>query len=112
MPLSGMVIGHSFVAGYLHHLQNNNGGRTLTPAQLAAHFKIKKHISSFYLVGNRGATINNVIPRRHLREFRPNFVIIDIGSNDLAKPNSEPLNIASAIVDLANSCFLTTMFNT
>ena len=65
MPFSGMILGHSFVTGTLHHLSHASRPSSRRLAKL---FKVDKTISNLALFGERGARVTNAtftLPHDH-----------------------------------------------
>lgn len=102
MCLAGFILGHSFVTGTLHHL---SPASSPSSRRLASLFKVNKTIDKLKIIGKRGARITDPsfsLPQRDLLRYKPSFVILDYGSNDVVS-GADPLNIATTIVDLANT---------
>ena len=95
----GLLYGHSFVYGLQQHLEHIG---VCTPSEVAKHLKVNDHIEALHLFGERGLGMqahNFAVPHELLLELCPDFVILNIGGNDLAQGTS-PLVVASAVVQL------------
>ena len=108
---TAMIIGHSFVSGLEHHLQNLNGGFWMSPEQVSDHLEISDRIQKIVLSGISGAQIwipYGVLPHGLLRIHRPDVVILQIGTNDLAAGKSpawvsyEVMNQAKTLLEVYN----------
>lgn len=98
------VVGHSFVSGLKHHLQNMYSD-PITPRQLAWELKVSQLVQSVHLLGSNGKLIcdsDSPISRGTLHEIQPDLCILDIGSNDLAQ-GKQPLEVAVKVVELART---------
>jgi hypothetical protein len=103
LAVTGAVLGHSFVHSFSHYLEKHVGHVTPSFSHVVAtQLKVYSHVQRVHLIGKRGASVHNLFSPHQIRRINPIFVIIDCGSNDLADPNSCPLQVASAIVDLAH----------
>ena len=95
----GLLYGHSFVYGLQQRLEHIG---VCTPSEVAKHLKVNDHIEALHLFGERGLGMqahNFAVPHELLLELCPDFVILNIGGNDLAQGTS-PLVVASAVVQL------------
>ena len=96
-------LGHSYVSSLADHLQNFCPS-TLGPDTAASLMGISNHFSHLHLHGQSGAAIlkpdSFTVPYAALHFHRPQVVLLEFGSNDLAC-GAEPLPVASAIVALA-----------
>jgi hypothetical protein len=107
MEVVGCLIGHSFVSGLHQHLS----GRLhhyATPRDCAKELKISNLVKDLHLIGMRGATIVNnpmLIPKNELLVTKPDFVIINCGTNDMAK-GIPPLNVAMELFETAQKLLL------
>jgi hypothetical protein len=104
--ITGMLLGHSFVVGTLHNLSPASRPST---RRLAALLHVNHTVNHIKLVGERGARIthpNFTLPEAYLRHYQPDFVILEYGTNDIVS-GSDPLHIATTIVDLANTLLST-----
>jgi len=82
-----VLIGHSFVNSLDDHLQNTRLKQNLHPAtletDLVKELRVAENLS---LVGQRGASLNNFqIPDFFLKQVNPGVIVLDLGTNDLAK---------------------------
>lgn len=100
-PPVGLILGHSFVAGLLHHLDHNGQDNG---QQLAKKLNIDNIVQEIHLHGQRGALISSpsyTLPHSLLTQVKPDFVILDLGTNDLANGTS-PFTVAAQLTDLAD----------
>ena len=100
-PPVGLVIGHSFVQGLQQHLDPTNQA---TPSDFARKLSLEKIVQKFHIHGHRGACITSKsysLPHRLLTQSKPDFAILDLGSNDLAS-RVAPLQVATALIELAD----------
>ena len=81
----GMLCGHSFVSGLRDHF--THGGKTrVLPTDVARELSISERVRSFHLAGSSGArVIGNAEICKAVQTMRPTYVIIDLGTNDLAR---------------------------
>lgn len=103
MKLVGCIIGDSFVEGLHRHLSHEQRHRGLITAyQVAFKLKLQDLLHKLHLFGIGGARINKnfVSKLAFLGDTKPNFLIINLGTNDLATGVS-PLDAAVKLVDLA-----------
>lgn len=96
-----MIIGHSFVSRLqkCSFLEDHEA----ISRRLAEFMKVSNFIPHIHALGISGANVSNT----YLNKFRneviavnPSFVIIQLGSNDLAN-GTPPLSVASTLVDFA-----------
>lgn len=89
-----MIIGHSFVQGLKQHLEHRTGvasERKDFPQEVAKVLKVDDAIQEVFLWGEIGALVSsfdNFIeerPEKILEEIKPNMVLIELSSNDLAQ---------------------------
>ena len=100
-PPVGMLIGHSFVQGLQQHLDPRNQA---SPSEMARKLSVHRIIHSFHFYGQRGAQVCSrsfVLPHRLLTHTNPDFVILDLGSNDLAS-GIPPFQVATKLLELAD----------
>ena len=105
MPIKGALLGHSFVTSLHSQLSLPPGYVQATPQHVAQQLRISHHVSHLHLLGHRGATATDFpLPSilQQLNHKKPRFVIIELGTNDLATGTC-PLQVASAVVDIANA---------
>ncbi len=95
------VWGHSFVRNYRKYLENHDKSDFPIETYAAQHIKVSDKFDQVHFCGTSGAKIMEVIsiPNFKLRNFRPELVIMDIGTNDLAA-GYKIRNIVQAILDL------------
>lgn len=104
-PPVGLLIGHSFVHGLMAHLKIDNH---TTGRAIAKEMNLSRIIQSLHMHGERGAKVcpqaahsqQYSLPHSLLRRAKPDFVIIDLGTNDLAC-NIPPFEIATKLFQLA-----------
>lgn len=104
--LTGMILGHSFVAGTLHHLSPASHPSSQRTASL---FRVNKTVPNLKLYGERGARVthpNFTLPDQALRHYKPSFAILEYGTNDIVF-GADPLDIATTIIDIANELLST-----
>ena len=97
-----MLIGHSFVYGLQQHLDPRDQA---SPSEIARKLSIHRIVHSFHLYGQRGAQVcsrSYALPHRQLTHVKPDFVILDLGSNDLAS-DIPPFQVATKLVELAHT---------
>ena len=81
----GAVIGHSFVSGLADHL--SHGGPRVTSTDVANALQISDKCRRLALLGNRGTKVLDPtfsLPSEALQHYKPDFCILQLGSNDLA----------------------------
>ena len=102
MP-DAFYFGHSYVTSLADHLQNFCPS-PLGPDTAASLLGISDHYSHLHLYGQSGAAILKpdtfTVPYAALHFHRPQVVLLEFGSKDLAS-GVEPLPVASAIIALA-----------
>ena len=85
------------VAGSVRPENNSN--------TISSQLRLNNFLDSLHLFGKGGAKISNDFDldyfRDQVKSVRPDFVIIDIGTNDLAA-GVQPLSVAVKVVDFAN----------
>lgn len=99
-PPVGLLLGHSFVHSLHSHLTPDN---SLSGAAIARKLNIEQIIQEFHMQGDRGARVCSsafTLPHRLLQRLRPDFVILDYGTNDLAI-GTPPFEVAAKLVELA-----------
>jgi len=101
MPLSGVLIGHSFVSGLYDHLCHKTK-RCLHTTDLPKQFRVDDRIPHFHMIGQRGLTVAAANIPLSLAHIHPDFVIIDAGTNDLAA-GAAPLSVATTLIDIAST---------
>jgi hypothetical protein len=97
----GLVLGHSFVKSFHHHIANKIG--SFSPHRLAEHLQVHHLVKDLHFAGYGGAcAMSDPLPfsSRKIRSIRPDFIVLDLGSNDLAS-GTPPLDLAVRIVDIA-----------
>ena len=80
------VLGHSFVRGFLDHL-NHRTGTQLSPAGVAHELCVSNVADTVQLLGESGARLLNdaySLPHAALSALTPDVAILNFGSNDLA----------------------------
>lgn len=97
-----LILGHSFVRGAHDHAANV--ARSYSPQELARHFQVHHLCHELHFHGQRGAMAITDSPfplsRTVIRNVQPDFVILDLGTNDLALGKS-PLEVAVELLDIA-----------
>lgn len=94
---TGIVLGHSFVLSFKHYLENKSLFN-----KVEQHLRVSHHVSQLDFYGISGASVDDlecVVP--YLSETSYDFLIIDIGSNDLANCQS-PLSTAFKVTEFAD----------
>ena len=101
--MKGVLLGHSFVKGLYDHLHYINASHTLSSQSIAYALRLSNVSPSIDLLGYRGASTTSILrsANQTLKSIHPDFVIIDLGSNDL-KDGQEPLSVAARLIELAN----------
>ena len=94
-----VVLGHSFVSGFEHHLRTKHSV-CITPSQVACALGVDRSCKRVHLIGTRGAHTSQLLTCPRLRQIQPRLVIIDCGSNEIACGHP-PLQVASRIIDCA-----------
>lgn len=93
----GILVGHSFVKSLSDYLVNPN------PKTTSNILRVNDYISDFYLAGYRGARVTNPETYTEIKQVilhnKPNFVILEIGSNDLS--TCSPRVVSDRVVELA-----------
>lgn len=89
----GLLIGHSFVSGYKHHLCNlykNESPKT----SICQHLNLSKLVEFIDFIDIPGGLVEveKILSMIHDHD-KYNFILIDLGSNDLAQ-GIKPLNVA------------------
>ena len=97
---SGVIVGHSFVSKLRNQFRDRNGTFP-NPEGNARKLRVDKSFRKLYIAGTPGGRIlpEYDIPRE-IREYHPNVVVIDNGSNDLAN-GAPPLTVACKLVEVA-----------
>ena len=101
-PPVGIVIGHSFVHGLLKHLTQDSSP---SPTNIAHRLRLSQILAGLHLYGERGARVcsrSYHLPHRLLQTVKPDFVILDLGTNDIAL-GAAPFDVASKIISLAET---------
>ena len=95
---NGAIVGHSFVSSASDHL------RSPSPAATAKLLNISEKCSTLYMIGERGACIldDTFHLPYDLLNLRPDFVVLEYGSNDLACGAATDC-VSERVVALANS---------
>ena len=85
--LKVVVLGHSFVSGLDQHFRAKYKGQPQAlESHIALELKVDRNIASVTLLGQSGAkALNFEAPTYILDKIRPNIIILDLGSNDLAE---------------------------
>ena len=84
---TAIIIGHSFISGLNHHLANANGGRLMSPYQVAGVLEITHRFNDVVLTGTPGGKVcsyKSNLPHGALRRCRPEIAVLQYGTNDLA----------------------------
>lgn len=100
-PPVGLLLGHSFVHGLLSHL---TAGSSATGATIARKLHVSNILHAFHMHGQRGAQICNddfLLPHSLITRVKPDFVILDYGTNDLAA-GTPPFTVATKLMHLAH----------
>ena len=95
-PPVGLILGHSFIHGLSQHIDSHHAA---TPGQVAHRLKLDHIIDKIYLHGQRGALVcspSYELPHRILKQAKPDFVILELGTNDLAAGFS-PFQVANRL---------------
>ena len=93
-----LLLRHSFVTQFKSFVRSRipelNFNLNLDPKEVMIQYS-----------GKHGATVESLkeCQLSVVEDFEPHFVILDIGTNDLALPSSSPEKLASAIVELVHT---------
>lgn len=101
-PPVGLLVGHSFVHGLHSHLSPHN--QPSTGHSLARALHIHSIVQEFHLHGERGARLCSptfALPTHLLTRARPDFVILDLGSNDIAT-GTPPFDVAAKLIQITD----------
>ena len=103
----GMIIGHSFVAGLADHLAGQHGlpdGTYRWPSEVASDLRVSDQMDGVFLSGVRGASLCDgryKLPTIAIDNERPHFVVLQIGTNDLAC-GVPPYEVACEVLNTAH----------
>ena len=100
-PPVGLLIGHSFVHSLMTHLSFDSQP---TGSFLARKLNIERIVSQFHMHGERGSRICSrsfTLPHRLLQRVKPDFVILDFGTNDIVN-GTHPFDVAAKLLQLAD----------
>ena len=103
----GMIIGHSFVAGLADHLAGQHGlpdGTYRCPSEVASDLRVSDQMDGVFLSGVRGASLCDgryKLPTIAIDNERPHFVVLQIGTNDLAC-GVPPYEVACEVLNTAH----------
>ena len=103
MARIGCVLGHSFVSSIADHIATRHHGIN-NPKLVARELKLNGLLKELHLIGERGACVMHQhfqAPIDLCCHIRPHFVLLQYGSNDLAK-GCLPLEVATKVVDIAH----------
>ena len=100
MQMKGAVLGHSMVAGLFDHLSYRRQHAHLSARQVAREMSCSTKVLELHLIGERGASAIGYSVPLVLNDIRPNFCVLHLGSNDLAR-GAPALEVAMAVVNLA-----------
>ena len=103
-PPVGLLLGHSFVHSLHSHLTPTTSTRNPSGFTIAKRLRIHEIVDEFHMQGERGSRICSssfTLPHRLLQRLRPDFVILDFGTNDLAS-GTPPFEVAAKLVHLAD----------
>ena len=90
MAKVGLVLGHSFVVGLNQSIANTNGVQVdaLETKQISHSLRANKHFGKIYLLGKRGARVEDL--RGLFADFldknnhpQVDYVVVDCESNDI-----------------------------
>ena len=99
-PPVGLLLGHSFVQGLHSHLTHTTRD---SPTAISRSLQLHHIVRELHIHGERGARICSssfTLPHRLLLQIRPDFVILDYGTNDLVS-GSSPFQVAAKMVKIA-----------
>ena len=100
-PPVGLLIGHSFVHSLASHLSPDSQP---SGSYLARKLNLNKIIDELHMHGERGSRICSssfALPHRLLKQVKPDFVILEFGTNDLAI-GTHPFEVAAKLNRLAD----------
>ena len=100
-PPVGLLIGHSFVHGLASHLSSDPQP---TGSYLARKLNLNRIIQELHMHGERGSRVCSSsfsLPHRLLKRVKPDFVILDLGTNDLAA-GAHPFDVAAKLNSVAD----------
>ena len=93
---SVLILGHSFVRRMYEDLRNRFHPRANW------NFDLSDATVSFHGVGGRTVKKLKKYDLEAVRRLNPDIIILEIGTNDLSLPHSDPSRIGSAIHDFVN----------
>lgn len=92
------LLGHSFSSGFLQHLEHRyNVHGSVSVSNL---LNLDQILPRFHIYGIRGGRATHFTLPDHFIKVKPQIVILDLGSNDIAA-GTPPLDVATSIIDLA-----------
>ena len=100
-PPVGLLIGHSFVHGLASHLSSDPQP---TGSYLARKLNLNRLIQELHMHGERGSRVCSSsfsLPHRLLTRVKPDFVILEFGTNDLAA-GAHPFDVAAKLNSIAD----------
>lgn len=94
MPAKILILGHSFTTRFRKHIRDNldtlSYSLNMDPRDIMVTYS-----------GRPGGTVQVVgdaqLEEAHIREFSPDVVILQIGSNDLCRANKSPVSVCEEI---------------
>jgi len=72
---------------------------------MAKQFRVDHRVPHLHLVGERGIKVTSTFIPHTVSLIQPDFVIIDVGTNDLAA-GATPLSVASTLFEVCTSLIL------
>ena len=103
----GIIIRHSFVAGLADHHAGQHGlpdGTYRRPSEVASDLRVSDQMDWVFLSGVRGASLCDgryKLPTIAIDNERPHFVVLQIGTNDLAC-GVPPYEVACEVLNTAH----------